>query len=87
MLDKLFVMSQYLTPQRIVSQVAGKLADSELTPVMKNRVIQWFIKRYGVDMSEALEPDPTQYASFNAFFTYFLRNAFNAFTIKVSGIT
>lgn len=69
MLDKLFVMSQYLTPQRTVSQLAGKLADSELTPAMKNRVIRWFIERYGVDMSEALESDPTQYPSFNAFFT------------------
>lgn len=73
MLDKLFVMSQYLTPQRTVSQLAGRLADNELAPAAKNRVIQWFIKRYGVDMSEALEPDPTQYASFNAFFTRALK--------------
>lgn len=32
-------------------------------------VIRWFIKRYRVNMSEALNPDPAAYASFNAFFT------------------
>ncbi len=73
MLDKLFVMSQYLTPQRTVSRLAGKLADCELTPAMKDRVVRWFIHRYGVDMNEALEPDPSQYPSFNAFFTRALK--------------
>ena len=32
-------------------------------------VIRWFIKRYQVNMSEALNPDPAAYASFNSFFT------------------
>lgn len=32
-------------------------------------VIRWFIKRYKVNMSEALNPDPAAYTSFNAFFT------------------
>lgn len=32
-------------------------------------VIRWFIKRYQVNMSEALNPDPAAYRSFNAFFT------------------
>lgn len=73
MLDKLFVMSQYVTPQLTVSRLAGKLADMDSSPAMKNRVIKWFIGRYGVDMSEAAEPDPEAYPSFNAFFTRALK--------------
>jgi len=69
MFDKLFVLSQYVTPQLAVSRLAGRLADSESTPALKNRVIKWFIGRYGVDMSEAAEPNPEAYATFNDFFT------------------
>ncbi|MBZ2168536.1 archaetidylserine decarboxylase [Marinobacter sp. F4216] len=69
MLNKLFVLSQYVTPQLAVSRLAGRLADDDSNPALKNRVIKWFIGRYGVDMSEAREPDPTAYPSFNAFFT------------------
>ena len=36
-------------------------------------VIKWFIQRYQVDMSEAANPDPAAYPSFNAFFTRELR--------------
>ena len=73
MLDKLFVLSQYLTPQLALSRLAGRLADSDRSPALKNRTIQWFIDRYGVDMSEAAEPDPTAYPTFNAFFTRALK--------------
>lgn len=71
--NKLFVLSQYLIPQRIVTQLAGKFADSEAMPAVKNRVVKWFVRHYGVDMSEAVEPDPTAYPSFNAFFTRALK--------------
>lgn len=74
MLDKLFVLSQYVTPQLAVSRLAGRLADSESTPALKNRVIKWFIGRYGVNMSEAAEPDFTAYPTFNAFFTRALKS-------------
>jgi len=73
MFDKLFVLSQYVIPQLAVSRLAGWLADNESMPALKNRVVKWFIKRYGVDMSEALEPDYTTYPSFNAFFTRALK--------------
>ncbi len=36
-------------------------------------VIRWFVRRFGVDLSEAVEPDPARYAHFNAFFTRALR--------------
>ncbi|MDX1756473.1 MAG: archaetidylserine decarboxylase [Marinobacter sp.] len=69
MFDKLFVLSQYVTPQLAVSRLAGKLADNDRAPALKNQVVNWFIGRYGVDMSEAQESDPSAYPSFNAFFT------------------
>ncbi|OEY65252.1 archaetidylserine decarboxylase [Marinobacter sp. X15-166B] len=69
MFDKLFVLSQYLIPQLALSRLAGKLADNDRAPALKNRVIKWFIGRYGVNMSEALESDPNAYRSFNEFFT------------------
>ena len=46
MFDKLFVLSQYVVPQRTISDLAGRFADSDRTPAMKNRVIKWFINRY-----------------------------------------
>lgn len=73
MLDKLFVLSQYITPQLALSRLAGRLADMEGAPALRKRVIKWFISRYGVDMSEAAESDPTVYPSFNAFFTRALK--------------
>lgn len=73
MFDKLFVLSQYITPQLAISRLAGRLADYDQSPALKNRVIKWFIGRYGVDMSEATESDPEAYPSFNAFFTRALK--------------
>jgi len=73
MFDKLFVLSQYLTPQLGISRLAGRLADNDRNPALKNRVIKWFIGRYGVNMSEAAEPDFTAYPTFNAFFTRALK--------------
>ncbi|MBQ0747159.1 MAG: phosphatidylserine decarboxylase [Marinobacter sp.] len=73
MFDKLFILSQYVTPQLAVSRLAGRLADNDHNPALKNRVVKWFVKRYGVDMSEAAEPDPTAYSSFNEFFTRALK--------------
>lgn len=73
MFNKFFVLSQYITPQLAVSRLAGRLADNDRTPALKNRVVRWFIGRYGVNMSEAAEPNPEAYPSFNAFFTRALK--------------
>ncbi|MCE0758832.1 archaetidylserine decarboxylase [Marinobacter sp. G11] len=73
MLDKLFVLSQYVTPQLAVSRLAGRFADSDKSPAFKNRFTRWFINRYGVDMSEAAESNPEAYATFNEFFTRALK--------------
>ena len=73
MFDKLFVLSQYITPQLAVSRLAGRLADNDRAPALKNRVVRWFIDRYGVNMSDAVDSDPEAYPSFNAFFTRALK--------------
>jgi phosphatidylserine decarboxylase len=73
MMEKLFVLSQYLTPQLSLSRLAGRLADSNGTPALRHRFIRWFINRYGVNMSEAENSDPDAYDSFNDFFTRALK--------------
>ena len=66
------VALQYLLPKTALTQFAGWCAHSRATWWTHN-VIPWFIKRYGVDMDEAANPDPLAYATFNEFFTRQLR--------------
>ncbi|WP_439510039.1 archaetidylserine decarboxylase [Marinimicrobium koreense] len=70
--EKLFAALQYITPQHGLSRAAGWLANQR-TDWIKNHFIEWFIQRYGVDMSEALEENPRAYAHFNDFFTRALK--------------
>jgi phosphatidylserine decarboxylase len=67
-----FIALQYLLPHHALSRLVGRLANSE-TAWLKNTFITWFKQRYRVDMSEALEQNPTSYRNFNAFFTRALR--------------
>jgi len=61
-----------LLARRLVTQWAGAFARAELG-ALTQAAIRWFVARYGVDMSEAADPDVASYASFNAFFTRALR--------------
>lgn len=72
-LNDLFVYSQYLTPQHLLSRAAGKIAECEV-PSMKNAVIDWFIKQYGVNMSEAQIESSAGFRHFNDFFTRELKS-------------
>ena len=72
MSDRLAVLPQYLLPKKLVTQLAGLFASAELGGVTQ-AAISLFVAHYGVDMSEAAEPDITRYASFNDFFTRALR--------------
>ncbi|WP_341502103.1 archaetidylserine decarboxylase [Gallaecimonas sp. GXIMD4217] len=67
-LDKLKVALQYALPKHAVSRLVGKLAQAE-AGALTRLCIKAFIKRYGVDMSEAQNPDPASYKTFNDFFT------------------
>ncbi|WP_297308968.1 archaetidylserine decarboxylase [Neptuniibacter sp.] len=66
--DKLFITFQHVVPQHLISRFVGKIADCQ-TPWVKNTFIKWFAKNYQINMAEALEEVPTNYPSFNAFFT------------------
>jgi phosphatidylserine decarboxylase len=68
MRDKLFVGLQRLLPQHGLSRLVGWLASIE-QPAVKNFLIRSFLLWFKVDMSEAAEPEPTAFPSFNAFFT------------------
>ncbi len=71
-LDDLFVMSQYLAPQKFISRSAGRLAECKI-PSIKNTFIERFVEHYGVNMAEAEVEDPRAYAHFNDFFTRALK--------------
>lgn len=66
--QRLFIFMQYILPHHTLSRLIGRFAECE-TPWFKNRLIAWFIKRYNVNMSEALLEDPSAYKHFNDFFT------------------
>jgi phosphatidylserine decarboxylase len=68
MSDRLAVLPQYLLPKKLLTQFMGKLASAEGGSTT-TAAINWFIKRYGVNMAEAVNPDPASYKSFNEFFT------------------
>ncbi|GAP34672.1 archaetidylserine decarboxylase [Piscinibacter sakaiensis] len=72
MSDRLFVLAQNLLPKRALTQLAGAFAGARAGAVT-TATIRRFVRRYGVDMAEAAEPDPAAYESFNAFFTRALR--------------
>ena len=62
----------YALPHRWMSSAARRLAYSH-RPVLKQWLIDTVTRRFQVDLSEAAEPDPRAYPTFNAFFTRALR--------------
>ncbi|MBI3285592.1 MAG: phosphatidylserine decarboxylase [Burkholderiales bacterium] len=72
MSDRFAVLPQYLLPKQALTVLAGKLANAKAGR-LTTRFIRWFVARYQVNMSEAVNPDIASYASFNEFFTRPLR--------------
>lgn len=66
--NRLFVASQYLLPQHFLSRIVYRLTRSR-APDTKNRLIRHFMRGFSPDMSDAVQPDPFAYGSFNEFFT------------------
>ena len=62
----------YVLPHRLLSSLARRLAYST-NPSIKQWLIDTVTRKFGVDLSEAAEPDPNAYPSFNAFFTRALK--------------
>ena len=63
----------FVIPHHAVSRVIyliTRLRGPQVKPL-----ITWFIKQYGVDMSEAEEPEITYYQTFNEFFTRSIKSS------------
>ena len=72
MSDRRKVLPQYVLPKRGLTALAGRVASRERGPTT-TRLVRWFVRKYGVDLGEAVESDPAAYASFNDFFTRALK--------------
>ena len=70
--DRLAVLPQYVYPKRALTAFANKVANAR-GGGFTTALIRWFVGKYGVDMSEAANPDIGSYPTFNAFFTRALR--------------
>jgi phosphatidylserine decarboxylase len=70
--DRLAVLPQYLLPKQALTVAAGAFASARCGG-LTTWVIERFVARYQVNMSEALDPNPAAYASFNDFFTRALK--------------
>jgi len=69
---RLAVLYQHLLPKQAITLLAGRIASAAAGGVT-TAIIRWFVRRYGVDMSEAADPDITHYRTFNDFFTRALK--------------
>jgi len=68
MINKLKIFWHYLLPKLLLTKLANKLANSNI-PWLKNYLITYFINKYPINMLEAAEENPLNYATFNDFFT------------------
>jgi len=68
-----FVLLQHSLPKRGLSDLVGWLTRLRAGPLTQI-AIRLFIRGFGVDMTEAADPEPASYATFNAFFTRALRS-------------
>lgn len=86
---KLAILLQYIAPKQLLTAAAGKLAHWQAGR-LTTAFIGWFVRKYQVNMEEAVNGDLTSYVSFNQFFTRPLKpgarvSADNAFVCPVDG--
>lgn len=67
------VWLQHVVPQKTLSRIVRAATRVTWTP-WKNLLIRHIVRSYGVNMDEALEPNPTAHPHFNAFFTRALKS-------------
>ncbi len=72
MIDQFKIIGQYILPKHLVSRLAGKLADAKAGK-LTTFLIEQFIKKFNINMSEAKHSDPKHFKTFNDFFTRELR--------------
>jgi phosphatidylserine decarboxylase len=84
--DRLFITLQHLLPQHFLSRLVLRLTRIRLRPV-KNLLIRNFVRHFRPNMSEAAQPNPLLYPSFNAFFTRSLSHGARPIDIDPSVLT
>lgn len=70
--DALALALQRCLPKHLLTRLAGAFAQRACGR-LSTAAIRAFIRHYHVDMTQAAQPDPAAYASFNDFFTRALR--------------
>jgi len=70
--QKAFVAMQYALPQHWLTGIVHSVTRSR-NPTIKNALIRSFMRGFRPEMSDAVQPDPFAYESFNEFFTRALR--------------
>jgi phosphatidylserine decarboxylase len=71
---RVFAALQHLLPQHAMSAAVHRLARIRRGPV-RTALICAFVRAFKPEMSDAAQPDPLGYESFNAFFTRSLKSA------------
>lgn len=82
----LFTLLQNIVPQQALSELAGRLAESE-NPTVKNAFIRTFATAYGIKLDEYERQNWQDYTSFNDFFTRELKDGQRPISQKDGGIT
>jgi phosphatidylserine decarboxylase len=77
--QKSFVALQHLLPQHWLTSVVYRATRSR-SPAIRNRLIGSFVRHFKPEMSDAVQPDPFAYATFNEFFTRALKPEARPFT-------
>lgn len=70
--DSFSIFLQHILPKQALTEFGAHIANAKAGNITSS-IIRWFIKKYGVNMDEALNPDITSYSSFNEFFTRALK--------------
>jgi len=65
--DTLFIIFQHCLPKRALTEFGALIANARAGR-MTTALIRWFVKKYNVNMAEALNSDISSYPSFNEFF-------------------
>lgn len=81
----IFLLPQYLLPQRLLSRLLGKIARCQW-PWLKNFIIKHYCKFYHIDLSEAQESEYRNYGSFDDFFTRALKPGARNLTAEAAAI-
>jgi phosphatidylserine decarboxylase len=72
-IDWIKVRTQYILPKHLLSRLVGKLAAAK-AGALTQFLIKRFIKAFNIDMQEAMHEEPSEYDTFNAFFTRQLKD-------------